>query len=357
VPLLATISFAACVGGLPGGSLGEPTGEAGGSVGTGGAGGSHAPTADASVAGAIGTGGTGGAGDAAGAFINQFTFVIDAGFPGGLAVDANYLYWTDRTRAALMKMPLSGGDPMPVAPIGLDGGWVAVDGQTIYWSEIPAGVPVVMKTVRAGGPPTLIAAAPDARAFALNHNGVYWTTNAGAVMSVGIDGGPVTTLAPSMRRFFPVLAVDDANAYWSSACGPTVLDVCIMRMALADGATVEMVRQSGSIDSIAVNATHAYWLGNPGPGPGVGPGAMMRVGLAGGAPEVVEANVTLLVMAADASGLYWAGPSGVLVDASPGSARPLGDSGPYPIGALALGATSVFWTAATPPGSIFRASK
>jgi hypothetical protein len=71
----------------------------------------------------------------------------------------------------------------------------------------------------------------------------------------------------------------------------------------------------------------------------------------------VEANVTLLVMAADASGLYWAGPSGVLVDASPGSARPLGDSGPYPIGALALGATSVFWTAATPPGSIFRASK
>jgi len=64
-----------------------------------------------------------------------------AGTLYGIAVDDQYVYWTDDMQNLVMKIPLSGGTPTTLAATGADSGptGIAVDDASVYWTEAYSG--------------------------------------------------------------------------------------------------------------------------------------------------------------------------------------------------------------------------
>jgi hypothetical protein len=358
VTLVAVAALGACVPGLPGGTLTEPTSGAAGGPSTSGTGGMAASTGSgtAAMGGAFGPGiggsavtGTGAAGGAAAAPLVP-PLVVDGGRPGNIAVDATNVYYVNRRAPfTLMKVPIVGGSPTPVAPVTAFSAWVAADGQNVYWSDGPGGTTQILKLAPGGTAPTTLATGVDIiNRFAVGRDGVYWTTAAGTVMQVDLAGGTPTALATGQVNPTEIV-VDHTDVYWVRTD-----TFAIMRTSISGGEPVEIMRSPDGVPiSLAVDETFVYWVGN-------GNRAVMRASLAVGTPEVVFPFLTMATsVAVDASGLYWTDPSGIVFVGQPTTrtdGRAFATSGNPPAFGVVLAPTGVYWIGGG-AGSIFRMAR
>jgi DNA-binding beta-propeller fold protein YncE len=58
--------------------------------------------------------------------------------PRGIAVDGNYVYWTNSTNGKIMRIAKAGGTAEAVAT-GDDPRSIAVDSKGIYWADCGSG--------------------------------------------------------------------------------------------------------------------------------------------------------------------------------------------------------------------------
>ncbi len=145
---------------------------------------------------------------------------------GSLALDSTNVYFA---RQHPFEVPLSGGEPVdlaPAAPAG--GGTLAIQGQNLYWTvgaqacdtpPCPTSDPgwVMTESLAGGAPVELAQFTAKYRSLpliAVDADYVYWTVPE-QIRRVPIGGGAVETVASNQGRFYALL-LTDTDVYWST---------------------------------------------------------------------------------------------------------------------------------------------
>jgi hypothetical protein len=155
--------------------------------------------------------------------------------PGGLAVTATGLYWTDGQGNVMGAAP--GGSPMALTTQQSVPHAIAVDGTAIYWTNLGDAFldyanGQVMTMPLGGGAPTLLESnQPDPEGIAIDGSSVYWMNvgtfddtgnynNDGAITSVARSAPPLTAPTPlvtGQQQPVPGFGLDSLGLTWLTA--------------------------------------------------------------------------------------------------------------------------------------------
>ena len=279
--------------------------------------------------------------------------------PGGITVDSSNAYWvtgaTCPNLGAIMKVPLAGGTPTPVATsqsaitalLAVDSAsayWVAsacasgplqirtaaktggggvtavanlssnfngygfaIDTGSIYLAQqgYQSTAGTVVSVAKAGGTPANLATGVDANVstLALDSTYVYWTDN--GIYKTPIGGGSPTSVSAKGPPFGdPYLAIANGTLYWSSNTSPgTVSMVSTAGGTVTDLATglnypQHAVTDGSNVYFIVFTASFAINL--------------MKVPVTGGSPTMVVSGAGASSLAVDANSVYWTSGSAIM---------------------------------------------
>ncbi len=140
--------------------------------------------------------------------------------PGGIAVAASNVFWTDADDSTVKMMPSGGGAVTTLAQAAT--AVIAVDATNVYW----VGNGYVATVPFGGGTPTEVAGSgvdwsDTPQGIIVDATNVYWTSTNGNIEKVPIGGGSVTRLATGQSRPRGI-AVDATSVYWVNSGDGTV---------------------------------------------------------------------------------------------------------------------------------------
>ena len=220
--------------------------------------------------------------------------------PGNIAVDANSVYWSDHTDgiSSIRRVPIGGGTPTIVfsGPVT----HIAADRANLYW----VGPDAVMKLSSAGGSPFPLAKARSGIRVAVDGSDVFWS-DADGVHKVDQGGAAATTLFAG-TVYLTALAASGGSVFFlkQAACPPCGFDV--VKVSSQGGSPVTLFTETGPgfPDALNVDASSVYW-GNE------NRGTVSKVPVAGGPPTTLfardpggGAQYTIGGIAADVTGVY-----------------------------------------------------
>jgi hypothetical protein len=208
------------------------------------------------------------------------TVATDVESPGGMAIDANNVYWTSPLAGLVLSVPRCGGSVSTLASIpGAYPAAIAIDSTHAYFTAPSDNA--VMKVPLVGGAPTTLASNQTSPInIATNGTTVYWLASGfsqtGALLSVPVAGGAPTTLAaaPDSEAQLRGLTLDATYVYWTNEGDPGSENGAILRMPLGGGAITTIAAPAGDPAAITVDSTYAYVEYQD--------GHVLRVGLTGG---------------------------------------------------------------------------
>jgi hypothetical protein len=217
---------AAALGGAQGqgGAGGQANGGTGGQGGTPGQAGTSGQGGTTSQGGLGGLGGFAGSADCSGSAGTSShgcpapVPMATVANPYGLAIDDSYLYFSVySTTGGVMRVPLSGGDPEPIAPNQDNPHDIAVDATNVY--------------------------------FCVNDN-----TAGGHLQAVPKAGGTVTVLATALQSVLERVATDGAFAYYITGFNS------VYRISTSGGspAVITAGPYGSSVNDVAVSGTDVF---------------------------------------------------------------------------------------------------
>jgi hypothetical protein len=185
--------------------------------------------------------------------------------PGGVAVDAGFLYVTETAwQGRVVKAPKGGGEMVAVATNQHHPTEVLLDDDTVYWIDAGSSSDgAVMKAPKAGGAPVVLAdKLRRPRALALDAGNVYWLQSRlidpggdrDSVSRIAKAGGAVTTLIDNQTGA-SALGVDERNVYWA-----TMFSGEIFGLPRAGGGEPVVIsdKQNGP-SAMAVDRSGIFW--------------------------------------------------------------------------------------------------
>jgi hypothetical protein len=212
-----------------------------------------------------------------------------------IALDSESLYWSEILHGRIMKAPIDGsGTPTVLVPgSSSDFAGLAVSGPFAYWAPSHKGG--IWRVPTAGGDTVKLANSPDPRDLTANAISLFWTSQSVAVatlVSMPLGGGPITPLATQAPTNFvcaPGVALGVDAAYW------TRLDLgSVERVPFTGGLPMTLALDVGDVCSIAVDNDNAYFT-NIGVTNGSGPdesGWLAKVPIAGGPMTTLVSSPT-----------------------------------------------------------------
>lgn len=217
--------------------------------------------------------------------------------PVTLALDDNNLYWTDDIDRTVMRAPRGGGSPTILA--GDQGGayTLAVDALNVYWSSYDDGA--VRRVPTGGGAITTLATGEvNPGPLILFGGNLYWTREGAGIFVLPVGGG--VGHAVSFQDFQPLFgfAIQDDGVYWTTFTGGGV-----MRAPLAGGPTTPLALGQGQVQCMLVDSPWVYFTTVDGD---YGVGRVMRVQTNGEALTTIAVDqVNPCGLAVDATNVYW----------------------------------------------------
>jgi len=271
------------------------------------------------------------------------------------------VYWANVGAGALMRVPVGGGTPSPVAPLTARNAWIALDGASIFWSDGPTGIATQIFKADVDGSsltPVISNNSGAVNQIAATGAGVFWTMTDGRVIVVPRSGGGPMILASGLNNP-TAITVDTTNVYWVTADGT------VMKVPIVGGSTTTIATwpppdplNPGApyqpLANVAVDGKNVYWGKMNGP--------IMEVGLGGGSPTFAFAFGTSRMfasMAVDTQAVYAGDPLGIVHYrrfASPDVEWTVGESG-SPVTAIATDPANVYWTVSDPGSLVSRIFK
>ena len=145
---------------------------------------------------------------------------LDGSSPSSIVVDETTVYMNNNV-GTLLAVPKTGGTPVTLAnqvSQTSSTGRLAVDSNYVYWTDPFAGT--VERVAKTGGSVTTIASGQNSPlGIAVSGGNVYWTTAYwttymdGSIVKVAASGGVPTTIAWGQQGATEI-AVDDTSVYW-----------------------------------------------------------------------------------------------------------------------------------------------
>jgi len=246
--------------------------------------------------------------------------LVPGAVAGDLAVDFTSLYWTDGSTVS--KVPIAGG-PVTTLAFGQSRSYgIAIDANSVYWTNYVSPGGTVMKCPLAGGSPTTLAAAEGQPAgITVDGARVYWADyGSGAIVSTPLGGGALTTIVLDPGGPDSI-AVDGTSVYWDDTgdAGMGVADnTALMKAPLSGGGTVTTLASvagpatMGGVDLLALDSTDVYWSSRAFGGFGGVFGGVLRIPLSGGTTTTLASNAAPLGIAIDSARVYWSNSTTVM---------------------------------------------
>jgi len=142
--------------------------------------------------------------------------------PWDVAVDAQYVYWTNYDGGDVRRVSIGGGQQDVLAtgqgnPVGL-----AIDATHAYWATETSGE--ISRVPLTGGKTELIASGQTKPTYvAVDAAHVYWTNfGNGTVSRAPLAGGDVVVVAAGQNKPYYLL-VDATHVYWTTLAGGTIM--------------------------------------------------------------------------------------------------------------------------------------
>jgi hypothetical protein len=210
-------------------------------------------------------------------------------------------------------------DETPGVPCTLTSGQnavaIAVDSESVYWTNGVVDGSVVKVPIGGGIPTTLAGGQTNAFGIALYGGNVYWsdmgivsetdeggvTPNAGTLMSVPVEGGPTSTLTSALDiQNTTAVTTSDTNLYWLSGRtvdpppGPSV--GYLMNLPLAGGTPTTVASDQFAGRGVTADSANIYWLANEN---------VMMIPVGGGQATTLAGQVNGASIASNGGNVYW----------------------------------------------------
>lgn len=175
--------------------------------------------------------------------------------PTFIVLDASSMYTTTNT-GDVERIPKPGSSFATLISGESNPGGIAIDATRIYWTETVAGT----GAVRACSLPsctsvvTLVGNQDQPSAIAVDATGVYWTTTT-AVWGAALDGSNAHVLAANEQPSCCGIAVRDGDVYWTDDLDPGR----VLKLAKSGGSPIELATDQHNAATVTVDATYAYW--------------------------------------------------------------------------------------------------
>jgi virginiamycin B lyase len=195
--------------------------------------------------------------------VDQNFIHVAGGFPNGVAVYGDYVYWTVPDANAIGRAGMNGTDVNQTFIQGLQGPQgVAVNSAGIFWTNTASGTigradldgQNVNQNFITGASPSNLMTADTAH--------LYWTITGGqftqdAIARADVSGGNLnTTFITGDAVSSPEgVAVDDAHIYWTRLLSQSIGQANLSDGSGANGDLIDAHNPTG----IAVNAGQLYW--------------------------------------------------------------------------------------------------
>jgi hypothetical protein len=257
-----------------------------------------------------------------------------------MALSSADVYWLNMN-LGVSKVPIQGGEvsialaPPPNArfsALTTDGTYLYVGHATYQSTGVPPGAGITKINI-AGGPPLELATLQRSEAprhFATYGTNLYWSSEAGTINKIDVNGGMAMTIASGQAQ--PnALAADVSDVYWAvlnDGGSGTLMKVGV------NGGTPTPLHSGAPIYQIEVTSDSVFWCSEDG---------IMKMAKSGGTPTALV-HGRMFGFAMDSTYVYWNSESGVSgfqktpLDASK---PPYRESG---IGySIAVDANAIYW--------------
>jgi hypothetical protein len=263
---------------------------------------------------------------------------------GAIAIDADNVYWIDRGTEVpdpaqkggkVSRVPKAGGLPKELTGnLGWPKGLV-MDADALYWAGFVEGK--IFKLDKRGATLTVLTEGQTSpRDLAIDATDVFFVTTPGEVKRVPKSGGPAVTLAHDQRRVTHI-AVDGEHVFWLSGAVDGQTEGEVTR-ASKDGshpvALAHGIREPGAL---AIDDTDVYWIDRA-------QGLVQRIGKDGGtvralAKEQWNANQ----LALDEGWVWWQVGERILRVRKTGGAPILWVKAAFTVGGMAADANTLYF--------------
>lgn len=186
--------------------------------------------------------------------------------PWAVAADGGAVYWTNRyDDVMLASAPLALDTAMSLAtagvpePVSAEPVAMALDADYVYWTQFVWGV--VARTPKIGGATLEIASGQSpALGIAVDDVNVYWGGKT-AIWRAPKAGGVLTAIV-EVARFSGGVAVDDTHVYWADAGDPMAPSDGSIHRAPKGGTSVAAELLLDGLEwptNLALDAVAIYW--------------------------------------------------------------------------------------------------